>query len=469
MKYITGYLLAQILFLMGATCSGDTLIVTNVFSFGVSPNASGPRDTPTLYTNGFLYSTTPGGGPMGNGTIYKITTNGIFSTIFYFSYTNGCIPKGGLVIGNDGNLYGTTSSGGAPNSADDNCGTVFQATISGGFISLATFNGQNGYSPLGRLIQASDSLFYGTTYLGGDGYHQTSYPYTMGSGTVFSITTNGVLNRLFSFSSTNGANPCGALLEVTNGLFYGTTSSGGSSGAGTIFQITSGGTLTTLVNFNGANGSGPQAGLIRGLDGCFYGTTLGGGLNGNGTIFRLSRDGTLKTLYSFSGQQYDGANPYDELFQGSDGCLYGTTCNGGAYNLGVVFQASTVGGAITLYSFHYDYALPRDGGQPYGGLLQLCDGYFYGTAEGGGDNGGGTFFRFPIPPTPNITEQSNKSMKLKWCSVVGGQYQLQYITNLVSTNWMNIGGIITATNVIVETKDSATSNLQRYYRVTLSQ
>ena len=406
---------------------------------------------------------------MGNGTIYRITSNGIFNAIFYFSYTNGSIPKGGLVVGNDGNLYGTTSSGGAPNSADDNCGTVFRATISGDFISLATFNGQNGYSPQGRLIQAADGLFYGTTYLGGDGYHQTSYPYTMGSGTIFSVTTNGVLNRLFSFSSTNGANPCGALLEVTNGLFYGTTSSGGLGGAGTIFQITSSGDLTTLVNFNGANGSGPQAGLTRGKDGCFYGTTSGGGLYGDGTIFRLNTDGILTTLFSFSGQQYDGANPYDELLQGPDGYLYGTTLNGGAYNLGVVFQASPLGNATTLYSFHYDFALPRDGGQPYGGLIKLSDGYIYGTAKGGGDHGGGTFFRFPIPPTPNIVRQSDKSMKLKWCSVIGGQYQLQYKTNLFSSAWMNIGGIIGATNVIVETEDSASFDFQRYYRVILSQ
>ena len=232
--------------------------------------------------------------------------------------------------------------------------------------------------------------------------------------------------------------------------------------------MTVNGMLTTLVNFNGTNGNDPQAGLIRGQDGCFYGTTWGGGQYGDGTIFKLNTKGVLTTLYSFTGQLYDGANPSDELTQGPDGYLYGTTVDGGAYGIGVVFQVSTSGTLTTLYSFHYDYALPTtDGAQPYGGLIQYNDGYFYGTSKGGGAHGGGTFFRFPIPPTPVISAQAHHSFSFQWCSVVGGLYQLQCITNVLSTNWVDVGNSVVATNLTTATIDNSATNFHRFYRVAL--
>jgi len=449
-------------------CNGDTLTVTNLFSFGTSPNAWGPVDTLTQTTNIF-YSTTPGGGPTGDGSIFTITTNGSFNALVYFSRTNGSIPKGGLVQGLDGNFYGTTFGGGTPDINGDLLGTVFRATPSGVITSLVSFGGTNGWGPMGRLLQGTDGFLYGTTRSGGPAYNPNTLPFNYGNGTVFRISTNGTLTTLASFDGTNGAYPLGVLYEVTNGIFYGTCSSGGISNMGTIFQISTNGTLNTLASFNGTNGSAPQAGLIKGRDGFFYGTTLNGGQSGNGTIFRMDNGDAITTLYSFTGLQNDGSNPYDVLTQGADGNLYGTTCNGGAYNLGVVFQATTTGNLTTLYSFHYDFALPRDGGQPYGGLIQSGDGYFYGTAKGGGAYGGGTFFRFPIPPTPEITAQPNRTMAFSWFSVVGGLYQLQYTTNLISTNWVNLGGVITATNVIANGTDDAPPDLQRFYRILLKQ
>jgi uncharacterized repeat protein (TIGR03803 family) len=159
------------------------------------------------------------------------------------------------------------------------------------------------------------------------------------NGTVFNITTNGVLTTLLFFNGTNGANPALGLTLGNDGLFYGTTVYGGTNytgtytGNGTVFKITTNGDLTTLVSFNGTNGypNGyyPQGYLTQGNDGSFYGTTLYGG-NPNpvfpgqtyGTIFRVTTNGALTTLTYLNGT--NGSQPYSQMVLGSDGNLYGT-------------------------------------------------------------------------------------------------------------------------------------------------
>lgn len=156
-----------------------------------------------------------------------------------------------------------------------------------------------------------------------------------GYGTVFKVSSGGSLTILVNFNSTNGEYPQGALIQGTDGNFYGTTLQGGSSNIGTVFKMTPTGTLTTLVNFISTNGAEPYAGLIQGSDGNFYGTTHG--LSPNyGTVFQLTRSGTLTTLVNFNGT--NGANPYAGVIQASDGNFYGTTEAGGAANAGTVFR-----------------------------------------------------------------------------------------------------------------------------------
>ncbi len=482
MKLVKGILLtASVLvqLLVSSVCNGDTITITNLYSFGISPAAWGPKDALIQNTNGNFYGATPGGGPTGDGSIFEITPDGTFTALVYFSRTNGSIPRAGLVQGTDGHFYGTTFDGGMPDINGDTLGTVFKVSPSGDLTSLASFSGTNGWGPggpSGALVDGSDGCLYGTTQFGGPTYNPITLPYNYGYGTVFKINTNGVLTSLASFNVTNGAYPIGALLEVTNGIFYGTTSSGGASNMGTVFQITTNGTITTLASFNGTNGSEPQAGLIRGRDGCFYGTTLNGGTvtnqNGDrpfGTVFKMDRSGTIGTLHSFSGQPNDGSNPYDGLVQGADGNLYGTTWGGGAYDMGVIFQITPTGVLTTLYTFHAYFALPRDGGQPYAGLVQGSDGYFYGMTSGAGANGGGTFFRFSIPPILQMVMGTNRTMTFTWNGVIGGQYQLQYEANLDSTNWINLGSTTTATNCIVITSDLDPPDSTRFYRVQMLQ
>jgi len=133
---------------------------------------------------------------------------------------------------------------------------------------------------------------------------------------------------LNSFSSATGAQPFGQLLRSTNGLFYGTTASGGENGLGAIYSATTGGALNLVASFDGTNGAQPLAGLIQGPDGNFYGTASVGGAFGKGTVFRATADGNLTNLFSFDGT--NGARPLASLTFGADGNFYGTTAAGGA-------------------------------------------------------------------------------------------------------------------------------------------
>ena len=286
-------------------------------------------------TNGDFYGTTAVGGSSGNGTIFKITRAGGLTTIYEFQdSTDGASPLGALVQAGNGVFYGTTSVGGGNPCA---CGTVFKVTSAGMLTTLHAFvgGGTEGNYPEAGLVQGTDGNFYGTTANGG----------TNGYGTVFKITPAGMLTVLYSFDSTDGANPWAGLVQGTDGNFYGTTTYGGTSGSGctgfgcgTVFKITSAGMLATLHNFDGTDGAIPTGGLAQATNGVFYGTTSGYGANNGGTIFKITTAGTLTTLHNFDVAH--GANPLGGLAQATNGTFYGTTSQGGTDNNGTVFSLS---------------------------------------------------------------------------------------------------------------------------------
>ena len=223
------------------------------------------------------------------------------------------------------------------------------------------------------------------------------------------------LTTLLNFNGATGSSPgYGALVQGTDGNFYGTTEEGGVSGFGTVFRVTANGTLTTLYSFCSqsgcTDGSTPYAGLIQASDGNFYGTTQYGGAgqaantNGYGTVFRITPAGTQATLYSFCSQPVctDGGGPVGGVIQAKDGNFYGITTNGGANGDGSVFRMTPAGMLTTLYSF-CSQAQCADGMAPLGGLIQASDGNLYGTTSAGGyvapDPAGGTVFRITTAGT----------------------------------------------------------------------
>jgi uncharacterized repeat protein (TIGR03803 family) len=271
-----------------------------------------------------LYGTTANGA-------YRIATNGVFTNLVQFPESNSIFPSG-LIEGVDGNFYGTTQYG---TNALTNYGTVFQMTFNGKLTFLYEFSGGNdGAYPEAALVQANDGNFYGTTTEGGSN----------NAGTIFKINATGGLATLYSFSGgDDGYFPTGALVQGSDGNLYGTTEYGGTNnvqdeGDGTIFRITTNGMLTTLASFNGTNGQEPQAALLQGSDGNFYGAASQGGANGFGTIFELTTNGVLISLVSFNGA--NGAYPQAPLVQVNDGSFFGTTYQGGASNQGTVFRLS---------------------------------------------------------------------------------------------------------------------------------
>lgn len=309
----------------------------------------------TLSPNGTLYGVATGF----LGSIFQFTTAGALTTLVSFDGTDGTGPLGGLIQGVNGHYFGTTASGGAnatcPGSIyGSGCGTVFEMHPSGFLTTIYNFSGADGDYPAAALVLAADGDLYGTTASGGANNNCVlNGSFGAGCGTVFKMTPSGELTTLYSFSGTDGAYPI-ALVQGPGENFYGATAGGGANsacsggpsgpGCGTIFNITRAGALTTLYNFcarpgcaDGATPGGAPPftgpGLIRGTDGKFCGTTVFGGANGDGTIFNITFDGTLTTLHSFDGT--DGSTPYGGLVQGTDGSFYGTTSmvHGTIFNL----------------------------------------------------------------------------------------------------------------------------------------
>ncbi|MGA2373285.1 MAG: choice-of-anchor tandem repeat GloVer-containing protein [Candidatus Korobacteraceae bacterium] len=273
-------------------------------------------------SDGNFYGTTYQGGTDGAGTVFKITPTGTLTTLHSFDGTDGNGPEAGLVQANDGNFYGTTYYGGNGGCQLPGCGTVFKITSGGALTTLHSFAGADGAAPLAGLVQAADGNFYATTVYGG----------TYNDGTVFKITSGGALTTLYSFCAQTGCNgtyPSAGLVQATDGNFYGTAFYGGTYNDGTVFKITSEGTLTTLYSLGGGAGANPwAAALVQATDGSFYGTALNGGTYGDGVVFKITSSGTLTTLHSFNSS--DGANPQGGLVQATDGNFYGTTFFGGA-------------------------------------------------------------------------------------------------------------------------------------------
>jgi uncharacterized repeat protein (TIGR03803 family) len=256
---------------------------------------------------------------------------------------DGCIVYSGVIRDASGNLYGTTSQGGA-NSA----GSVFELSPATGgtyterILHAFSDDGVDGISPQAGVVLDPTGNLYGTTYYGG----------TYGNGTVFELkhTADGawgekILSSFYEFSF-GPQNPFGGVIFDTAGNLYGTTYQGGAYNAGTAFELTpaTGGTWNWMIlhslNNNGVDGAFPAVGLIFDTAGNLYGTTIYGGAEDGGIAFELTPAGggawTETVLHSF-GQAGDGFYPDASLILDSAGNLYGTVELGDEGN-GTVFE-----------------------------------------------------------------------------------------------------------------------------------
>jgi len=382
----------------GITVSAQTF--TTLHSFTGTDGAN-PYAGMTQGTDGNLYGTTIDGGANSSGNVIKITPSGTLVSLYDFcsrsNCTDGQYPVSTLVLGNDGDFYGTTQNGGIYNPL---YGTIFKVSASGTLTTLHSFNAIDGVSPYGSLLLASNGNFYGTATGGG------TCTLVGGCGTLFMITPGGAFTTLHTFclqiGCPDGQLPGGALIEASDGNIYGTTHGGGNftycpqSGCGTVFQLTLGGTLTTLHTFSKRDGDYPAPGVVEGSKGVLYGSTAGGGISDLGTVFSMTSGGTVTTLYAFNGT--DGIGP-SSLTAGSDGNFYGTTIGGGTASQGTVFQITAAGALTTLYSFSGTFFYY------FGGLMQGTNGSFYGTTYFGGTNDDGSIYSLSKGLKPFVSLQ----------------------------------------------------------------
>jgi uncharacterized repeat protein (TIGR03803 family) len=222
------------------------------------------------------------------------------------------------------------------------CLTPLAGFAAPGITLQASFaaDGSNGATPEATLTAAGNGLFYGTTTSGG----------ANGDGAIFSFdSTTGSITLIDSFTGSNGNAPFAALTPAGNGLYYGTTVIGGASGKGAIFSFDSAtGSITLQDSFIGSNGDSPFFGALTPAEnGLYYGTTVVGGANNLGAIFAFDlASGSITLQGSFNGS--NGANPYSALTAAGNGLFYGTTAGGGTNNIGAIFSFDSSTGTITL-------------------------------------------------------------------------------------------------------------------------
>jgi uncharacterized repeat protein (TIGR03803 family) len=361
-----------------------------IHSFTGGSDGGNPLDGFIADSAGNLYGTTNAGGASGYGVVFKITKSGVQSVLYSFvGGTDGEFPEGGLIRDKVGNLYGTTTAGGGV----ENSGIVFMVSAAGVEQVLYTFpGGTNGATPQAGLAIDAEGNLYGTTTAGGANGNGIVFKLTK-KGTQWTETV------LYTFGTgTDGAIPvAGVILRGTS--LYGTTSAGGAYGYGTIFQLTRSGaarTETIVHKFeDGDDGAVPYGGLIADKLGNLYGAATEGGSGGGGTIYELSPASgswTFNVIYSNPGWGISGS--FRNVALDASGNLYGTTHCDGANDAGTIYKLTPASGSWT-YTSLYVFEGGSDGLYSFSNPL-LEAGHLFGTTKQGGGDGDGVVWEITL-------------------------------------------------------------------------
>jgi uncharacterized repeat protein (TIGR03803 family) len=289
-------------------------------------------------------------GTSSSGTVFRLSPTDKFSPLYIFKGGAPLAPSPSeLIRDGQGNPYGTTYTGGDLSCGyyDEGCGVVFKLSPAGKKTVLHTFKGgTDGEYPLAGVVQDAQGNLYGTTSTGG-----SSSCSSTGCGAVFKLSKTGKETVLYTFTGgADGGYPEAGVILDAQGNLYGTAYSGGTGcnthGCGVVFKLSKTGKETVLYTFTGGtDGANPAGGLILDTQGNLYGTTYVGGdsscnpPNGCGVVFRLSKTGIETVLHSFAGGPSDGEFPYAGVIRDANGNLYGTTVSGGPnFDWGVVFK-----------------------------------------------------------------------------------------------------------------------------------
>jgi uncharacterized repeat protein (TIGR03803 family) len=413
--------LLSAVFLRGAAAAAPAETV--LYSVTGGNDGSAP-DSVTADAAGKLYGTA-GGGAAGQGVIFQLSPPGTGQTAWSLEPlyplaggNDGSGPSSAIILGQSGNLFGTTWAGGGTGCYDHRgCGVVYQLSPPAGGQSawseavLYAFAGHaNGAQPKAPLLSPAGTLFGITPAVPG------SY-----IGRLFKLTPPGtgqaswMKKTLHSFTGgAEGGWPDAGLIADSSGNLYGATWAGGSANEGTVYELAAptkavpAWTFSVLYNFSGApagNNYGPNVFALR--DGVLYGTTTTGGNTGCsgegcGTVFKLEppspgQTGWAETiLHTFTGGT-DGAEP-TSLIVGADGIIYGTAGPGSSPNecCASVFRLTPPAKGKSAWTFRVEHRFTGRNGDGFAGYypvaLIAAGGELYGTTYGGGPNGKGTVF-----------------------------------------------------------------------------
>ena len=341
--------------------------------------------TPHLIAQPKLWGNLPHGGSTESGSIYEINLDGNdFQQICDFSKFNGRRPRGNLLLADNGKFYGLANGGFGPFG-----GVLFEydAETNAYIVKHDFFDPETGMSASvseGSLIQASNGKLYGVTQSGATNYDGELFEYD--------LQTNTYSVKVEFEQATKGKTPIGSLTEATNGKLYGVTFEGGANGLGVLYEFNPlNNTFAKLKDFDGINyGATPYDGVIQASNGKLYGMTREGGISGLGIIYKYDiNTNVLSKIQDFAGA-VTGSFPQGQLFQASNGLLYGMTGLGGAFDKGAIFEYNP---GTNAYTKKFDFN-DLTGEAPTGNFIETADGYLYAMTPGGGVEGKGVLFRY---------------------------------------------------------------------------
>ena len=469
MKMPPASLISGLLFAAAALGQTPTFSVVYTFPFTVTNTTTGtgywpqgdvPQGPLLQASDGNFYGTTMSGGDDGQcsklptpgnpvppcaGTVFQLTPAGKLTVLHTFAwgsitapYADGSTPRGGLVEGPDGYLYGSTNFGGvnAGQQANSGNGVIFRISKTGMFQNIHSFaNCALNSCPEGRfpsaLVLGRDGKFYGTT--------QGVATLTTAA-TIFRISSSGGLETLYNFNNTSdggGHAPALPLIQGSDCNFYGVGASG-------VFRFTPGGVLTPLYLTTLANqkttGYTPSSPVVQASNGKLYGVMSEGGVYSHGTIYELGLDGTFRVVYNLNNPALAGGGPTSALLQASDGNLWGT----GSSTPNVTLYALGIASGTLAQSTPFPCAQTSTG-TVNGPLIQSMDGKLYGGGSqapcASATGTGGTIFSIdaglPKLPNPVVSAVTNGASFVPG-SLVPGEIATAFGTSLTTGTGINL-------------------------------
>jgi uncharacterized repeat protein (TIGR03803 family) len=399
-RTLASFLAASVILTLAFAFTG-AVIPAHAQTFSVLYNAPGGNgigypaaEAVSQGRNGDIYTTSEQGGTI-DGTLFSFTPAGVVNIVDDTAF--GYFTLSGATVGADGDLYGTDQDGGTGVCGTANCGRVYKVSPTGTLTVLHNFIGTDGQDPHAPPILGANGKYYGTAPTSNAG---------SGISTAYSVTSSGTFTLLHTFTSAEGEQVYGGLVQGSDGNLYGTSATGGANGFGTVFKMTTSGTVTVLHSFDGTDGNASYWPLIQASDGNYYGVTYTGGANNEGVIFKITSTGTYTILHSLNNANGDGQSPNSSLVQGTDSKLYGVTAQGPSGVNGTIFSLTTTGTFKLLHTFS-----GTDGANPSTPLIQDTNGVFYGATSGGGtvstcDGGCGVIYSLNTGAKAFITLQS---------------------------------------------------------------